>query len=244
MKFLGSLCFLISRSRLIISRSTSTSLGSRTKDLSAYGTEDERGQATSVAEELNYAFFDLVNEDGAQAFQAFDSKLGFTDSHELVDLDERGAPINERFTYVNEHDCIGCTLCAGIAQATFFMEKEHGRARVYQQHGDTDSMITEAMDTCPVSCIYNVDFEELTRLEVGRRGQVINNVARLVSQAEGRGVSGLSRAYVGGVVRNTKPIRASGLSPEQNSEMQEREAKKRADRAKKAQGQEKRQADL
>jgi len=38
-----------------------------------------------------------------------------------------------RFVYVDEHTCIGCTMCATTARSTFFLEDTWGRARVYQQ---------------------------------------------------------------------------------------------------------------
>ena len=52
--------------------------------------------------------------------------------------------------YVDEHACIGCTLCAGAAPATFFMEEWFGRARVYQQQGDAAPVIQSAIELCPV----------------------------------------------------------------------------------------------
>ena len=103
-------------------------------------------------------------------------------------MDEEGEPDYERFTYVDEHSCIGCTMCAGVAPSTFFMEDAHGRARVFRQQGDADETIAEAIATCPVNCIHYVPFAELAKLETRRRGQVINNAGRLVSQAEGKGV--------------------------------------------------------
>lgn len=86
--------------------------------------------------------------------------------------------------YVDEHSCIGCTHCAGIAQSTFFMESGLGRARVFQQWGDDDETIQIAIETCPVDCIHYVPYDELVRLEVERRDQNINFKARLVSQGE------------------------------------------------------------
>ena len=76
-----------------------------------------------------------------------DTKLGIVDSHELVELDEGGEPLYEKFVYVDEHACIGCTNCACVAASTFFMEEEHGRARVFSQNGDADDIIEEAIDT-------------------------------------------------------------------------------------------------
>jgi NAD-dependent dihydropyrimidine dehydrogenase PreA subunit len=52
------------------------------------------------------------------------------ESHTKVEKDsETGEPIRQQMVYVDEHTCIGCTNCAMIAQSTFFMDDEHGRAR-------------------------------------------------------------------------------------------------------------------
>lgn len=109
--------------------------------------------------------------------------------------------------YVDEHTCIGCTNCAMIAQSTFFMDDEHGRARVFQQWGDDEETIQTAIETCPVDCIHYVPYEELVKLEVERRDQNINFKARLVSQAEnGNGMS----HRVGGSNGFTAPQQISG----------------------------------
>lgn len=107
------------------------------------------------------------------------------DSHLHLELDEDGEPVLARFTYVDEHTCIGCTYCSQIARNTFFMEDEYGRARVFDQGGDSIELIEEAIDSCPVNCIHFVSHEDLVILETERSGQVINNKARLVSQQEG-----------------------------------------------------------
>ena len=65
---------------------------------------------------------------GADSVMAEDAKLGTVDSHELVELDEDGEPYFERFVFVDEASCIGCTNCACVAPATFFMEDDYGRA--------------------------------------------------------------------------------------------------------------------
>lgn len=78
-----------------------------------------------------------------------------------------------------------------IAQSTFFMEEENGRARVFEQWGDDETTIDIAMETCPVDCIHYVPYEELVQLEVRRRDQYINVVAGLVSRAERGAGSGL-----------------------------------------------------
>uniref|UniRef100_A0A6U3QLD1 Uncharacterized protein n=1 Tax=Ditylum brightwellii TaxID=49249 RepID=A0A6U3QLD1_9STRA len=95
-----------------------------------------------------------------------------------------------------------------IAQSTFFMHEEHGRARVFQQWGDDDETIQIAIETCPVDCIHCVPFDELVKLEKERRGQNINFKARLVSQGEYGGL-GLSHR-VGGPNGFTAPQKISG----------------------------------
>ena len=108
--------------------------------------------------------------------------------------------------YVDEHTCIGCTNCATIAQSTFFMHSEHGRARVFQQWGDDDETVQIAIETCPVDCIHYVPYDELERLEVERRDQLINFKGRLVSQAE----DGNSLAHKVGGMAFTAPQIISG----------------------------------
>ena len=101
------------------------------------------------------------------------------DSHLHLELLEDGEPEQARFTYVDEHTCIGCTYCASIARNTFFsaltvfdqchqllsphvrlcyvsryraVEEDHGRARVYNQA----SLLTHRMTlrACPVrTCV-------------------------------------------------------------------------------------------
>lgn len=92
-----------------------------------------------------------------------------------------------------------------IAQSTFFMQQDHGRARVFNQWGDDDETIQVAIQTCPVDCIHYVPYDELVRLEVDRRDQNINPKARLVSQAEGGGVE-----YCSAPVAFTAPQKISG----------------------------------
>ncbi len=62
-----------------------------------------------------------------------DVDLATVESHTRVEIDEEtGEPVRLQMVYVDEHTCIGCTNCAMIAQSTFYMNPEHGRARVFQ----------------------------------------------------------------------------------------------------------------
>ena len=138
-----------------------------------------------------------------------DVDLTTVESHSRVEKDaETLEPTRLQMVYVDEHTCIGCTNCAMIAQSTFFMHPEHGRARVFQQWGDTDETIQIAIETCPVDCIHYVPYDELVSLEIDRRDQNINFKARLVSQAE----NGNTLSHLSGRGPNafTAPQRISG----------------------------------
>lgn len=138
-------------------------------------------------------------------------------SHQHLELDEEtGEPVQARFTFVDEHSCIGCTYCSTVARNTFFMEDDHGRARVYNQGGDSEELVLEAIDSCPVNCIHFVSYEDLVILETERAGQRINNAARLVSQQEGTAAVPPTQArnYQSGVMRcNNCPSRGCKECP-------------------------------
>ena len=76
-----------------------------------------------------------------------------------------GGKLREKAVWVDERKCIGCTYCSSVATNTFAMEPEQGRARAFRQDGDSDELIQEAIDTCPVDCIDWVSFEDLIQLE-------------------------------------------------------------------------------
>ena len=87
---------------------------------------------------------------------------------------ELGGAFRQMGVYVDEVACIGCRHCAHIARNTFYMEPHHGRSRVMRQYGDTEDIIKEAIETCPVDCIYWVDYTRLNKLEEERNYQKIN----------------------------------------------------------------------
>jgi ferredoxin len=86
---------------------------------------------------------------------------------------ELGGRLRQRGVYVDEVTCIGCKHCAHVARNTFYIEPDYGRSRVYRQDGDSEDIIQEAIDTCPVDCIHWLDYTELKRLEADRKHQVI-----------------------------------------------------------------------
>lgn len=96
---------------------------------------------------------------------------------------ELGGVVRQKGVYVDEVTCIGCKHCAHVARNTFYIEPDYGRSRVLRQDGDSEEVIQEAIDTCPVDCIHWVDFTELKSLEEERKYQVIPVVGFPVDRA-------------------------------------------------------------
>ncbi|MEG3931441.1 MULTISPECIES: ferredoxin [unclassified Microcoleus] len=96
---------------------------------------------------------------------------------------ELGGVLRQKGVYVDEITCIGCKHCAHVARNTFYIEPDYGRSRVVRQDGDSEELIAEAIDTCPVNCIHWVDYTELKNLEEERKDQVIPVVGFPVDMA-------------------------------------------------------------
>ena len=96
---------------------------------------------------------------------------------------ELGGLLRQNGVYVDEITCIGCKHCAHVARNTFYIEPDYGRSRVVRQDGDSEEIIQEAIDTCPVDCIHWVDYTELKKLEQERKYQVIPVVGYPVEHA-------------------------------------------------------------
>lgn len=76
-----------------------------------------------------------------------------------------GAERETKGIFVDESECIGCTLCWSLAPDTFGQDDESGRAQVHTQWGDDQIGIQTAVESCPVSCIYWVRRDQLPALE-------------------------------------------------------------------------------
>lgn len=96
---------------------------------------------------------------------------------------ELGGVLRQQGVYVDEQTCIGCRHCSHVARNTFFIEPDYGRARVIRQDGDSEDLIQEAIDTCPVDCIHWVNYKELRKLEDERKYQVITNLGLPLDRA-------------------------------------------------------------
>lgn len=125
----------------------------------------------------------MADEDNRSGLEP---ELGGTlrDSQSRTGLEpELGGQFRQTGVYVDELTCIGCTHCAHVARNTFYIEPDYGRARVIRQAGDSDALIQEAIDTCPVDCIHQVDYTRLRQLERDRQYQVIPVVGFPVENA-------------------------------------------------------------
>lgn len=88
---------------------------------------------------------------------------------------------DQRAVFVDEGTCIGCKNCNHCAAATFMMEEDYGRARVFQQWADSEDDINIAIESCPVDCIYWVDADLLPALEFVMQKVQRRNIAAMAS---------------------------------------------------------------
>jgi ferredoxin len=106
----------------------------------------------------------------------FEPELGgqLRDAPDRTGLEpELGGIVRQRGVYVDEVTCIGCKHCAHVARNTFYIEPDYGRSRVIRQDGDSEEVVQEAIDTCPVDCIHWLDYTEVRKREEERKYQVI-----------------------------------------------------------------------
>ncbi len=96
---------------------------------------------------------------------------------------ELGGVVRQKGVYVDEVTCIGCKHCAHVARNTFYIEPDYGRSRVVRQDGDSEELIQEAIDTCPVDCIHWLDYTDVKKHEEERQYQVIPLIGYPVEEA-------------------------------------------------------------
>lgn len=95
-----------------------------------------------------------------------------------------------RAVYVDESACIGCKQCVWAASATFRMEDDYGRSRVFAQWLNSEDDIQCAIDSCPVDCIHWVHKDELPALEFVTQRMVKQSVGIMMGTGEGGGQRG------------------------------------------------------
>lgn len=88
----------------------------------------------------------------------------------------------DKAVFVDEVSCIGCKQCVWLASATFRIDPQHGRSRVFAQWVDHEDKVEDAIASCPVDCIHWVDAAELPALEYVTRSKIkMSNVASMMA---------------------------------------------------------------
>ena len=120
---------------------------------------------------------ELSKDNKSNSIAAFDQ---FLDSDRISGFEPvLGGELREKAIWVDESNCIGCQYCVHVANNTFVVDEELGRARVIRQNGDTLETVQEAMDTCPVDCMHWVEFEDLERLDASLNREMFQSLGKL-----------------------------------------------------------------
>ena len=119
-------------------------------------------------------FIDDINNDNLAAYQEYIESNDISGFEPVL-----GGELREKAIWVDEAACIGCQYCVHVANNTFIVDEDLGRARVVRQNGDDLEIIQEAMDTCPVDCMHWVDFEDLDRLEASLNRDMFQSLGKL-----------------------------------------------------------------
>ncbi len=59
--------------------------------------------------------------------------------------------------YIDEDECIGCGSCEEVCPEVFKLNEETDKAEIIKPEGGPEELIEEAIETCPVDCIYWAD---------------------------------------------------------------------------------------
>ena len=141
-------------------------------DLAMYCHPDRSGdEGNDLCVLLNEAYAILKDPDAREqydaelAVQREDDDDLFTGQAYSKWTTRKAAPGETRAVFVDEFTCIGCKQCVWAAPATFRMDDDHGRSRVFAQWLDAEDDIECAMASCPVDCIHWVQRQQLPYLE-------------------------------------------------------------------------------
>tara|TARA_Y100000589_G_scaffold28267_1_gene23568 strand:- start:2050 stop:2547 length:498 start_codon:yes stop_codon:yes gene_type:complete len=147
------------------------------------GETDEVSLDSSVLKQpINLDFTDdrdeaVIEDVDSKSILAFDQ---FIDSEEISGFEPvLGGELREKAVWVDESNCIGCQYCVHVANNTFIVDEDLGRARVIRQNGDTLETVQEAMDTCPVDCMHWVEFEDLEKLDASLNRDMFQSLGKL-----------------------------------------------------------------
>ena len=145
-------------------------------------TEEVSSDTTILKNSINLDLLDEAEKELSKDIDT-DSKIAFEqflDSEEISGFEPvLGGELREKAIWVDEANCIGCQYCVHVANNTFIVDEDLGRARVIRQNGDTLETVQEAMDTCPVDCMHWVEFEDLERLDASLNRDMFQSLGKL-----------------------------------------------------------------
>ena len=140
-------------------------------------TDEVSSESSILKSSINLDFLDNADDFDSNSKVAFDQ---FIDSEQISGFEPvLGGELREKAVWVDESNCIGCQYCVHVANNTFVVDEDLGRARVIRQNGDTLETVQEAMDTCPVDCMHWVEFEDLERLDASLNRDMFQSLGKL-----------------------------------------------------------------
>jgi len=145
-------------------------------------THEVSSESTALKHSINLELLDnldkeLLEDCESDSIVAFEQ---FLDSEEISGFEPvLGGELREKAIWVDEANCIGCQYCVHVANNTFIVDEDLGRARVIRQNGDTLETVQEAMNTCPVDCMHWVEFEDLERLDASLNRDMFQSLGKL-----------------------------------------------------------------
>lgn len=148
-------------------------------------TEEATEEVASNISDLNHSFnLDYVEKSKQEILADTDSNLAAFEEYEISDVISGfepvlGGQLREKAVWVDESNCIGCQYCVHVANNTFIVDEDLGRARVIRQNGDDLETVQEAIDTCPVDCMHWVDFEDLEKLDASLNREMFQSLGKL-----------------------------------------------------------------
>ena len=148
-------------------------------------TEEATEEVASNIGDLNHSFnLNYLENSKEKILPETDSNLVAFEEYEISDIISGfepvlGGQLKEKAIWVDESNCIGCQYCVHVANNTFIVDEDLGRARVIRQNGDSLETVQEAMDTCPVDCMHWVDFEDLEDLDASLNRDMFQSLGKL-----------------------------------------------------------------
>ena len=148
-------------------------------------TEEATEEVASNISDLNHSFnLNHLENSNEENIADADSNLVAFEEYEISDIitgfePVLGGQLKEKAIWVDESNCIGCQYCVHVANNTFIVDEDLGRARVIRQNGDSLETVQEAMDTCPVDCMHWVDFEDLEDLDASLNRDMFQSLGKL-----------------------------------------------------------------